>query len=292
MGGGFGQLAFVSDRSGVPQIYLIDADGSEVARITDLGGGACQPDWSPDGTKLVFISPCRENLQVYPNSSLQVINADGTGLSTLNTPIGSFDPDWSPDGETLLFALAADTNRVEINRYDLESETVEALTANGKLNYQPSWSNDGESLVFVSTLNGGLRLYIMDNELGAESQLFTRSGQKDNTHPSWSPNGRLVVFSQKESGIVPNIFVVSLDMLGVPSSDYRESRLTSGQIVPEQEPDFSPDGLWVAFESWPDGENHDIYVIAAGGGTQQIRLTTDPALDFDPVWRPIRPPSQ
>ena len=51
---------------------------------------------------------------------------------------------------------------------------------------------------------------------------------------------------------------------------------------------FSPDGLWLAFESWPDGRNHDIFVMDTDG-KNLIRLTTDPDFDFDPTWRITTP---
>ena len=58
IGGSGGQIAFVSERNGQPQIWVMDADGSNQHPITNQLNGACQPDWSPDGERLVFISPC------------------------------------------------------------------------------------------------------------------------------------------------------------------------------------------------------------------------------------------
>ena len=58
MGGGFGQIAFASDRAGVPQIFMRNVDGTNEVQLTNLDNGACQPSWSPDGSRLVFISPC------------------------------------------------------------------------------------------------------------------------------------------------------------------------------------------------------------------------------------------
>jgi Tol biopolymer transport system component len=52
--------------------------------------------------------------------------------------------------------------------------------------------------------------------------------------------------------------------------------------------DYSPDGYWLVLESWPDGVNHDIYIMLPNGA-ERTQLTFDPALDFDPVWRPILP---
>jgi serine/threonine protein kinase len=57
-GGGGEQIAFVSERSGKPQIWLMNIDGSNPRKLTNQADGACQPHWSPDGQQVVFISPC------------------------------------------------------------------------------------------------------------------------------------------------------------------------------------------------------------------------------------------
>lgn len=68
----------------------------------------------------------------------------------------------------------------------------------------------------------------------------------------------------------------------------REFRIpTNPQVDPGPIADISvsPDGFWIVYESWPDGVNHDIY-LAAINGTNPRRLTSDPAFDFSPAWRP------
>ena len=127
MGGGSGQIAFASARSGVPQIYLMNADGTGLQLITSMDNGACQPSWSPDGSKLVFISPCRARGEFFENtyndSSLYMINADGTDQKTLTTIPGSdYDPAWSPDGTRIAFTSVRDGRKeIYVLVVDLES---------------------------------------------------------------------------------------------------------------------------------------------------------------------------
>ncbi|NTV37415.1 MAG: hypothetical protein HGA53_10725, partial [Anaerolineaceae bacterium] len=54
---------------------------------------------------------------------------------------------------------------------------------------------------------------------------------------------------------------------------------------PIRDASISPDGKWLVYESWPDGNNHDIYVMDIEGGNR-VRLTKDTAFEFNPVWRP------
>ncbi len=127
VGGGYGQIAFASQRTGTSQIYLINADGIDLHPITNLPEGACQPSWSPDGARLVFTSPCSHNTDSYRESSLYLINADGSDLTPLNsTPGGDFDPAWSPDGKHIAFTSLRDGHK-EI--YLMEVGTSECHTS-------------------------------------------------------------------------------------------------------------------------------------------------------------------
>jgi Tol biopolymer transport system component len=67
-----------------------------------------------------------------------------------------------------------------------------------------------------------------------------------------------------------------------------EARLVQ-EVIPMREADFSPDGKWIAFESWPEGNDHDIFVMILTGMARlrlENLLTQEPVLEFDPTWRP------
>jgi Ca2+-binding RTX toxin-like protein len=105
VGGGVGQVAFASTREGVSQVFLVNFDGSDPRRLTNLTDGACQPAWSPDGERLAFTSPCDSNRDVYSGAQIFLMNADGSNLEPLpSVPGGDFDPAWSPDGKRILFS--------------------------------------------------------------------------------------------------------------------------------------------------------------------------------------------
>ena len=72
VGGGSGQIAYASDRTGLPQIYLVDLASLALVQITNMPEGACQPAWSPDGKKLVFISPCKGMDEIYYGAGLYI----------------------------------------------------------------------------------------------------------------------------------------------------------------------------------------------------------------------------
>ncbi len=280
LGGGKGQIAYASDVTGIPQIWLMNADGTAQRQITDMPEGACQPAWAPDGSRLAFISPCAGNQEIYPGAGIFVINVDGTGLTPITMAAGGdFDPAWSPDGSKIAFTSLRDFNRAQIYTFDFGENLSSSISKNTVRDSQPAWSPDGSQIAFVTTRRGPYQIWIMDND-GANAYLLSRSGSLKDTHPVWSPDGTLVLFTQNELlGGVPRLIVMR-----VTSGNLIETRLVR-QVIPMREASYSPDGAWIAYESWPDGSNHDIYIMTANGLAQQ-RLTTGETFEFDPVWRP------
>ncbi len=284
-------IAYSSNRTGSYQIWAIAVDTLEEVQITNIPGGACQPEWSPDGLKIVFTSPCRGNQDVYVDGRLYVINVDGTDLSVLPIGVGTSDPAWSPDGKYILYTQAFDSIRSHIYRLNLMTGETEYMTGEQHLNFDPIWDPVNDRFLFVSTRDGGYRIYVMPNEPGAERITLTRSQDRYNAAPSITPDGLQVVFVQRDSPTSgPSQFYrVAIEMLDANPLTYQEFRVSIGQLVePEVDPDISPDGFYIAYESWPDGENHDIWIMF-NDGTNRTRLTTDPAFEFDPNWRPAHP---
>jgi serine/threonine protein kinase len=206
LGGGTGQVVFASTRSGIPQLYLVNADGTDLTQLTIMEQGACQPSWSPDGSQIVFISPCLGRADftetIYNESSLYIINADGTGLDQLTAAPGSdFEPAWSPDGSKIAFTSVRGGFR-QIYSLDIESRAVKLLTNTTSAieSSQPSWSPDGTKIVYLVKRVGAYQVWTM-NANGQEAVQITRSGQDIWDYlPTWSPDGRTVFFNQRRPG--------------------------------------------------------------------------------------------
>jgi Tol biopolymer transport system component/serine/threonine protein kinase len=289
LGGGSSQIAFASTRLGLPQLFLVNADGTDLTQITDMDQGACQPSWSPDAQQLVFISPCGGRGEfyetIYNESSLYIINADGTGLKQLTPAPGSdFDPAWSPDGKRIAFTSVREGFR-QIYSLDVDSLAVTLLTNTTNLieSSQPAWSPDGTKIAYTVKRVGTYQVWAM-TDTGQESVQLARSGQDLwDFLPTWSADGKAVFFNQRRQGpFRPWLMRVNFEDL---SQDAKRMNF----VTPIEDVSFSPDGLWLVFEGMDGDGNRDIYYMTVAG-SGRTRLTNDPKIDFDPIWRPVLNP--
>jgi serine/threonine protein kinase/Tol biopolymer transport system component len=286
IGGGDGQIAYASSRSGIPQIYFVNLAKDSTAQITDMPDGACQPSWSPDGMKLVFISPCKGMDDIFYNTGLYVINADGSGLTPIETvPGGDFDPAWSPDGNSIAFTSLRSGQReifvVDVNDFS----SVTQLTKNAAKieSRQPAWSPDSSQIVYSVKRVGVDQIWLMNAD-GSDQRQIVRSGTEFRDYlPSWSPDGQVILYNQRCA-----VKFCSPYLMSISATDHTIEQGTrlDYNVVTIENVHFSSDGSLIAYEGGDSGDNSDIFYMTLAG-TNRIRITTDPSLDFNPAWRPI-----
>ena len=284
IGADYLQIAYASTRTGVSQLYLTNLLSDQAIAITNMPGGACQPSWSPDGSRLVFISPCNIKKDSYPQSGLFIINADGSNLQPLPSATGGdFEPAWSPDGKFIAFTSMRD-GYMQIYSYDIAKNTVRRLvkTPGSTAARQPSWSPDGHQLVYAYQRVTTYELWLM-NELGAnETQLLLSGDVLSNQYPIWSPDGDFILFSQRKANefTFPSLFSIKMGTENLPL------KISLG-VLSVEDVDYSPGELWIAFESGGDRGYHVYYSSPSGGNL--ARITEDVTFDdFDPAWRPLQ----
>lgn len=280
IGGGVGQIAFASNRTGVPQIFLVNVDGQNLTQLTFLPDGACQPSWSPDGSRLAFISPCERNQERYTTSSIWVLDVENLEPQPLTGGVGAdYDPAWSPGGDRIAFTSDRDV-RPQIFVMDADGDDQRNLSNVLTSESQPAWSPTDDLLLFVSFRSERPGIWLMTDK-GENSQRFSRTETED-THPHWSSDGKVIVF-EREVGGIPRLVTAAFADGGKVTSTVCKEGARSG--LPMAEPKWSPDGRWIVFETWPDGTNHNIAIMSAGC-SNFAELTSDSALDFDSAWRP------
>ena len=178
------RIAFVSNRSGDPQVYVASASGRGVRRLTEAKGFSDDdPAWSPDGRKIVFVRH-----DVYGTEFLYTINADGSGLRFLFEASSMCCPDFSPDGRRIALSVNGEIVVVDANGKGRR------LVSGAGTNTSPSWSPDGRSIVFDSDRDDDWEIFVVPARGGPVTQLT--DNDVDDEWPDWSPDGQLIAFSR------------------------------------------------------------------------------------------------
>ncbi|PYT07007.1 MAG: hypothetical protein DMF60_08000, partial [Acidobacteria bacterium] len=134
-----GRILFTSNRDGRREIYAMDADGANVTRFTKTG--ATSPAWSPDGSKVAFISLSIEIINNRHWLQIFVADADGGNVRMIpRNPVSTFAPCWSADGASIAFATDRFLVVSNIFQIDLDGGNRRRLTAGPKIDGQPAFS--------------------------------------------------------------------------------------------------------------------------------------------------------
>jgi TolB protein len=177
------QIAFMSSQNGDPEIYVINADGTRLHRITFAAGVNTSPAWNPKtGKEMVFVSDRGGD----GAPVLYQMNSDGTSVSRIDLPDMGYviDPAWSPNGQLIAFSWRRPSGNYDIYVMDIVSHQLVELTRDAGRNERPSWAPDGRHLVFESTRTGTRQIWTMLAD-GSQPRQLTFEGQ--NESPNWSP---------------------------------------------------------------------------------------------------------
>jgi YVTN family beta-propeller protein len=255
------KIAFVSNRDGPWNIYVMNPDGTNLTRLTTAVANNSDPDWSPDGSKIAFWSDRDGNYEIY------VMNADGSDQKRLTERPGfDFNPAWSPDGSKIAFV--SDWAICVMNS---DGSNQVQLTSTG-LNGSPAWSPDGKKIAYNSGLDDDGTIWVMNSD--GSNQI--RITDKINWDADWSPDGKKIAFTSKRDGN-QGIFIMNSD-------GTNHTRITN--LIRSGSSSWSPDDTKLVFNDGDPWKNQ-IYVINSDG-SDKINLTNNSFDNFCPAWSPFK----
>jgi len=109
---------------------------------------------------------------------------------------------------------------------------------------------------------------------------FSRATDRFNTNPVWSPDGSSIYYNVSRKGGVPVLYAARLEDIG-----FNPQQVFLGYPMPMRDASMSPDGSWIAFESWLNGVNHDIWIGMVSSARPE-KLTSEESYEFDAAWQP------
>jgi Tol biopolymer transport system component len=266
-----GRIVYQSIRNNMREIFIMDADGSNNTQLTDNTVDDIMPSFSPDGTKIAFVSRRDENF-----GDIYVMNVDGGSVVRLTNTVGfaDYDPVWSPDGKRIAFRSYRDGN-AEIYVMNADGTGQTRLTFNSGEDSGPAWSPDSSRIVFASEQGGNTDIYVMNAD-GSNQTRLTNDPEVDKS-PSWSPLGSYITFVSGRLG--------DAEIFRMNSDGTSQTLLTTNMTGSQFDPEYSPDGMRITFVSDGTGEP-EVFSMNADG-SNPVRLTNNPTDDTAPSWQPL-----
>ena len=274
------RITFPMLQNGVKELYVIDSDGENMQRLTNVSDVVMSPAWSPDGRKIAYSTPGQ-------TGDWQISELDLTTRRTRTlrsgTQVDYITPAYHPNGQSIAFSMINKTGPapfIDIATYDLGQNSQKTLTQGARDNLSPTYSPDGRNIAFNSNRLGDAvpQIFVVPTE-GGSAQLISPYGfdrQGYYTSPDWSPSGDLVAFHGRVNR--NGNFHILVARMGERA---RLTQLTwEGQ---NEDPSWAPDGRHLVFRGERRNGKGLFIVDTVTGNIRAVRMGVDADT---PQWSP------
>ena len=247
---------------------IADWDGENVQSPLTSAEPIISTSWSPDGTRLAYVSFESKKPVVYVH-----VLATGQRIPVANFKGSNSAPGWSPDGRELAVALTRDgLSQVYVVPAD-GSGNSRRLTSSSGIDTEPVYSPDGKSIFFTSDRGGSPQIYRIPVNGGDPVRITF--GSPYNVSPRISPDGRTLAFVTRRDG---RFLVATKDLSGGA-----EQLISDGGR--EESPSFAPNGRWIMYATQSGGRD-SLMAVSIDGRVKQ-RLTSNAGDIREPTWGPL-----
>ncbi len=258
-------IAYVLKQGKRYELQVVDADGQNVQSVLKSAEPIISPAWSPDGSKIAYVSFEDKKPVVYMQNML-----NGSRHVLANFKGSNSAPAWSPDGSKVALVLTRDNNGSQLYVLNADGSGLKRLTSGGGIDTEPSWSPDGQSILFTSDRGGSPQIYQMP-ATGGNARRMTFDGSY-NVSPSWSPDGKRFAFVQRSEGR----FRIAVQDVATGQVQV----LTDTNL--DESPSFAANGKMIVYAT--EINRRGVLAAVSSDGKTQVRLS-DRAGDMrEPSW--------